>query len=161
MKLKGLLAVSALGAALFTALPSVAAPGHGASGPGYKPLYADVIEVGGGHHKGHKRAHKRHKKWHRREARRHDRHERRHYRQYRRHHDDYGGRRAYYRGHHHGHGHRWRRGHRFAWHDHDVIYDYDYYGLPHPGHGHHYVHVDGTFLLVAVATGIIVDILHH
>lgn len=58
-------------------------------------------------------------------------------------------------------GHRWERGHRY-----DgrvvVIRDYDEYRLRPPPRGYHWVRGDdGQYLLVAIATGIILDIVLH
>jgi len=61
----------------------------------------------------------------------------------------YGG--GYYRPH-----HRWARGERF----HGPIYvvnDYRYYRLRPPPYGYHWVRDDGGYLLVAIGTGIILD----
>lgn len=73
-----------------------------------------------------------------------------------------------YRGHGRGHdrdfvppGHRWERGNRY-----DgrvvVVRDYRTYRLRQPPRGYHWVRGDdGQYLLVAVATGIIMDIVLH
>jgi Ni/Co efflux regulator RcnB len=60
----------------------------------------------------------------------------------------------------------WVRGHRY--HDYYrgpvyVVNDYNHYHLRRPPHGHHWIRSDrGDMLLVAVATGVIADIiLHH
>ncbi|HET6430743.1 RcnB family protein [Dyella sp.] len=58
-------------------------------------------------------------------------------------------------------GHRWERGHRY-----DgpvvVVRDYDHYRLREPPRGYHWVRGDdGQYLLVAIATGIILDIVLH
>ncbi|RRN80801.1 hypothetical protein EIM50_03035 [Pseudoxanthomonas sp. SGD-10] len=62
--------------------------------------------------------------------------------------------------------HVWARGQRFHDHYHGpvyVVHDYSHYHLRPPPHGHHWVRDDhGNMLLVAIATGIIADlILHH
>jgi Predicted integral membrane protein len=62
--------------------------------------------------------------------------------------------------------HVWARGQRFHDHYHGpvyVVHDYPRYHLRHPPHGHHWVRDDrGNMLLVAIATGVIADlILHH
>ena len=60
----------------------------------------------------------------------------------------------------------WVRGHRYRDYYQGpvyVVHDYDRYHLRRPPHGHHWIRDDrGDMLLVAVATGIIADIiLHH
>lgn len=91
-----------------------------------------------------------------------DRHDNRHhdYRHddYRRHgdyHHDYRHTRRAYR-----HA-RWERGHRYHGPDH-VVRDYRHYRLRPPPRGYHWVRANNDYLLVAVATGVIMDIaLHH
>ncbi|HEY9511976.1 MAG TPA: RcnB family protein [Rhodanobacter sp.] len=58
-----------------------------------------------------------------------------------------------------GYGHRhWRRGYRYAGPTY-VVHDYGYYRLRHPPRGYRWVRADNNdFLLVAIATGIILDI---
>lgn len=107
-----------------------------------------------GHDRGHDRHHenRRHDEW-RQDHRRHD--SRRDYRR----HDDwrhvrshgYAGPRYY------GHPHRWERGHRYYGPTY-VVRNYDYYRLRHPPRGYHWVRANNDYLLVAVATGIILDI---
>jgi Ni/Co efflux regulator RcnB len=75
--------------------------------------------------------------------RRYDRHDRRHY--------SY---RPVYPHHRHT---RWVRGHRY----HGPTYlvrDYGYYRLRPPPYGYHWVRADNDFLLVAITTGIILDL---
>ena len=56
-------------------------------------------------------------------------------------------------------GHDYRRGYRGPVY---VVNDYHRYDLRRPPRGHHWVHDDrGNYLLVAVATGIIADLLLH
>jgi len=64
----------------------------------------------------------------------------------------------------------WRRDHYSRGDRIDVVYverryyvdDYDHYRLRRPPHGHRWIRTDdGKFILVAVATGIIADILLH
>lgn len=56
-----------------------------------------------------------------------------------------------------GHGH-WRRGYRYRGPSH-VVYDYGHYRLRQPPRGYRWVRADNSdFLLVAIATGIILDI---
>lgn len=58
---------------------------------------------------------------------------------------------------------RWSRGHRihdYGWAPTYVVVDYDRYGLRHPPRGYHWRRDDrGDWLLVAVATGIIADVI--
>lgn len=61
---------------------------------------------------------------------------------------------------------RWARGYRihdYGWAPTYVIVDYHHYGLRHPPRGHHWRRDDrGDWLLVAIATGLVVDvILNH
>ena len=67
-------------------------------------------------------------------------------------HDD---RRYYYGGHYRPH-HRWARGERYYGPVY-VVNDYRYYRLRPPPYGYHWVRDDGGYLLVAVGTGIILD----
>ena len=57
---------------------------------------------------------------------------------------------------------RWARGHRihdYGWAPTYVVVDYDRYGLRHPPRGHHWRRDDrGDWLLVAIASGIIADV---
>ncbi len=79
-----------------------------------------------------------------------------------------GRRHNYYRNHYHNryaspyHSRRWKRGHRLH---HNVVYHhvpyYAYYDLAPPPYGHHYVRVDNDILLMAITTGIVVDILFN
>jgi len=50
----------------------------------------------------------------------------------------------------------WERGHRYYG-SHTVIRDYGYYRLRPPPRGYHWVRDNNDFLLVAIATGIILD----
>lgn len=66
---------------------------------------------------------------------------------------------------HHGRGHgppRWARGHRihdYGWAPTYVLVDYGRHGLYHPPRGHHWRRDDvGNLLLVAIATGLIADV---
>lgn len=52
---------------------------------------------------------------------------------------------------------RWQRGHRYHG-RHYVVRDYGHYHLRRPPYGHHWVQADGKYLLVAIATGLILDI---
>lgn len=79
--------------------------------------------------------------------------------------DDDEGEDGYYREHKHWKHRDYHRGERI-----EVVYlepryyveDYDYYDLREPPRGHRWVRTeDGRFILVAVATGIIADILLH
>lgn len=67
-------------------------------------------------------------------------------------HDD---RRYYYGGHYRPH-HRWARGERYYGPVY-VVNDYRYYRLRPPPYGYRWVRDDGGYLLVAVGTGIILD----
>ena len=57
---------------------------------------------------------------------------------------------------------RWARGHRihdYGWAPTYVVVDYDRYGLRHPPRGYHWRRDDrGDWLLVAIASGIIADV---
>jgi Ni/Co efflux regulator RcnB len=59
--------------------------------------------------------------------------------------------------------HEWRRGDRFDRDDwrrgRDV--DWRFYHLHAPGRGYRWCEIDGRFVLVAVATGVIIEILEH
>ena len=44
-------------------------------------------------------------------------------------------------------------------HHHHVVHHWHHHHLRHPPHGHHWVQIDGDYLLIAIATGVIVDIL--
>ncbi len=58
-------------------------------------------------------------------------------------------------------GHRWERGHRYDGPTY-VVRDYRTYRLRPPPRGYHWVRGDdGQYLLVAIATGIILDIALH
>jgi len=74
----------------------------------------------------------------------------------------------YYGGYHHGPDHyfrppppryygHWERGHRYAGRN-VVVYDYGSYRLRPPPRGYHWVRENNDFLLVAIATGVILDI---
>lgn len=92
-------------------------------------------------------------------------------------HDRYDDRRRYegrrdddYRDHGHGRGHdrdwvppghRWERGHRYEGPVY-VVHDYREYRLRTPPRGYHWVRADdGDYLLVGIATGIILDMALH
>ena len=60
---------------------------------------------------------------------------------------------------HHGRLH-WERGHRYNGPTY-VVRDYGHYRLRQPPRGYHWVRADNDFLLVAVATGIILDVALH
>lgn len=53
--------------------------------------------------------------------------------------------------------HRWERGHRYYGPTY-VVRDYGHYRLRHPPRGYHWVRANNDYLLVAIATGIILDI---
>lgn len=56
---------------------------------------------------------------------------------------------------------RWERGHRYYGPNY-VVRDYGHYRLRPPPRGYHWVRANNDYLLVAVATGVILDIaLHH
>jgi Ni/Co efflux regulator RcnB len=59
-----------------------------------------------------------------------------------------------------GHAHRWERGHRYYGPTY-VVRNYGYYRLRPPPRGYHWVRADNDYLLVAVATGIILDVALH
>ena len=52
---------------------------------------------------------------------------------------------------------RWVRGHRYYGPSY-VVRDYGYYRLRPPPYGYHWVRADNDFLLVAITTGIILDL---
>jgi len=54
------------------------------------------------------------------------------------------------------HGHHWERGHRYYGPTY-VVRNYGYYRLRPPPRGYHWVRADNDYLLVAIATGIILD----
>jgi Ni/Co efflux regulator RcnB len=56
-----------------------------------------------------------------------------------------------------GHHPRWERGHRYYGPTY-VVRDYGYYRLRQPPRGYHWVRANNDYLLVAIATGIILDI---
>ena len=61
-----------------------------------------------------------------------------------------------------GSNHQFHRGHRLApeyRHYHYVVDDWDRHGLRRPPRGHHWVQSGGDYILVAIATGIILEIL--
>jgi len=146
------------GTALMLALATVAAPAI---------AMADDHRRGGhhGHRDYDRRGHDRHeRRWDRREHRREERHARRDHR-YRRapvvvHH------RPVVRHYHPAPRHvgppRWARGHYIHHYNRPVyvVHDYHGYGLRHPPRGHRWMRDDrGDLLLVAIATGVIVDML--
>ncbi|MGB3460402.1 MAG: RcnB family protein [Rhodanobacter lindaniclasticus] len=133
-------------ALLGTGSLALAAPGPG-PGPGDHGRY----DHDRGHDRGHDRRHDG-RRWHddRRNGdwRRHD--DRRYgydHRDYR-----YAGPRYYPVRH-----HRWERGRRYYGPTY-VVRDYGHYRLRPPPRGYHWVRADNDYLLVAIATGIILDI---
>lgn len=56
-----------------------------------------------------------------------------------------------------GYRNRWERGHRYNGPVY-VVQDYGYYHLRRPPYGYHWVQADNRYLLVAIATGLILDI---
>lgn len=65
---------------------------------------------------------------------------------------------GYYNGpRYYGHPHRWEQGHRYYGPTY-VVRDYGYYRLRQPPRGYHWVRANNDYLLVAIATGIILDI---
>lgn len=59
-------------------------------------------------------------------------------------------------------GYRWQVGHRLppAYYGRPYYVDYRHYRLPPPPYGYHWVRVDRDVVLVAVATGLILDVLY-
>jgi Ni/Co efflux regulator RcnB len=55
---------------------------------------------------------------------------------------------------------RWARGHRYRGPNY-VVRDYGYYRLRPPPRGYHWVRANNDYLLVAIATGVILDIALH
>lgn len=55
---------------------------------------------------------------------------------------------------------RWYRGHRYYGPNY-VVSNYGYYRLRPPPRGYHWVRADNNYLLVAIATGVILDIALH
>ena len=55
---------------------------------------------------------------------------------------------------------RWARGHRYYGPNY-VVSNYGYYRLRQPPRGYHWVRADNNYLLVAIATGVILDIALH
>lgn len=55
---------------------------------------------------------------------------------------------------------RWARGHRYYGHN-FVVRNYGYYRLRPPPRGYHWVRANNDYLLVAIATGVILDIALH
>jgi Ni/Co efflux regulator RcnB len=73
----------------------------------------------------------------------------------------HGGPRYYHGGpRYYGHPHRWARGHRYYGPTY-VVSNYGYYRLRPPPRGYHWVRADNDYLLVAIATGIILDVALH
>lgn len=71
------------------------------------------------------------------------------------------GYRVYDSARHRGHDHRWERGHRYDGPIH-VVNDYRDYRLREPPRGYRWVRADNSdYLLVAIATGVILDIATH
>lgn len=122
------------------------------------PSHGDHDRHGQNHDRhGHDRGHDRHHD--NRRAYDHRRHDRRGHDGWR--HDDR--RYGYDRGYHHAgrryysrHGH-WERGHRYYGPTY-VVRDYGYYRLRPPPRGYHWVRANNDYLLVAIATGVILDI---
>ena len=56
--------------------------------------------------------------------------------------------------------HRWERGHRYYGPTY-VVRNYGYYRLRPPPRGYHWVRADNDYLLVAIATGVILDMALH
>lgn len=57
---------------------------------------------------------------------------------------------------------RWERGHALPYqYRREIVGNYGYYHLRRPPHGYHWVRVNGDYLLVAITTGIIADIILH
>jgi Ni/Co efflux regulator RcnB len=134
-------------ALLTTGSFALAAPGHG-----------DHDRRGQSHYRapdrGHDRGHDRHhdgRRWH--DDRRHGDWRGHDHRRYGYHRDyRYAGPRYYPVRH-----HRWARGHRYYGPTY-VVRDYGYYRLRPPPRGYHWVRANNEYLLVAIATGIILDI---
>jgi len=100
----------------------------------------------GGHDEGHDRGHGDHGRGHGDERGHHDE----------RHYGDGGDRWR-----HHDEEHHWERGHRYYGPSY-VVRDYGYYRLRPPPRGYHWVRDDNNdLLLVAITTGIILDIASH
>ncbi|TNJ35627.1 RcnB family protein [Arenimonas terrae] len=57
---------------------------------------------------------------------------------------------------------QWRVGHRLprGYYDRHYYVDYRHYRLPPPPYGHHWVRVDRDVVLVAIATGLVLDVLY-
>lgn len=55
---------------------------------------------------------------------------------------------------------RWARGHRYYGPNY-VVSNYGYYRLRQPPRGYHWIRSDNNYLLVAIATGVILDIALH
>jgi Ni/Co efflux regulator RcnB len=98
-----------------------------------------------GHDRGHDRGHD-NRHWHGNDHRRYG---------YHRPPPRYYGHSRYY-----GHPHRWERGHRYYGPTY-VVSNYGYYRLRPPPRGYHWVRADNQYLLVAIATGVILDIALH
>lgn len=126
-----LVAITLLGAGSF----ALAAPGPGDHG-----------------RHGYDRGHDRHYDNRRQDHRRHD-----YRRDYRRHNDRRYVNLGYYGPRHYGHPHRWERGRRYYGPTY-VVRNYGHYRLRHPPRGYHWVRANNDYLLVAIATGIILDI---
>lgn len=145
MKLIGRLLIAA--ALLGTSSLALADRGHG-----------DHDRRGQHHSQRDHRADRRH------DNRRHADYRRDHGHRYSRHDDRRHGWRGDYRGHrdyrparpHYRHT-RWVRGHRYYGPSY-VVRDYGHYRLRPPPYGYHWVRADNDFLLVAITTGIILDL---
>jgi Ni/Co efflux regulator RcnB len=57
---------------------------------------------------------------------------------------------------------QWRVGHRLprGYYDRHYYVDYRHYRLPPPPYGHHWVRIDRDVVLVAIATGLVLDVLY-
>lgn len=104
------------------------------------------------HRQDRRHVERRHADYRRHDGHRYNRHDNRrhgHHRDDRRH-----GHRPVYRHYRHT---RWVRGHRYHGPTY-VVGNYGYYRLRPPPRGYHWVRADNDFLLVAIATGIILDL---
>jgi len=112
----------------------------------------------GDHHRhGHDRGNDRHHDSRRHDERRYDHRRYDSRRDYRRHDDRRYVNRGYVGPRYYGHPHRWERGHRYYGPTY-VVRDYGHYHLRHPPRGYHWVRADNDYLLVAIATGVILDL---
>lgn len=123
-------------ALLFTGSLALAAPGHDQDRG-----HGDHDRARHGHDRGHDD-----RRWH--DNRRWDRDDHRRY--------------GYYRAppRYYGPARHWERGHRYYGPTY-VVRDYGHYRLRPPPRGYHWVRADNDYLLVAIATGIILDVALH